>query len=146
MAETNSVTYAAQLAAQNDAGKIIADAALISGKLQYLQCEVDTPSGGGSASDTINLGFLPTGAVVVPGACSVCIPSAAGAGTLSVGFAGDAAAIAAGVSIAAAGTFQLASIVPSYNNASRQVLIATLSAAVTGDKKVYINIAYAFAE
>jgi hypothetical protein len=145
MAETQSVTYAAQLAAQNKAGSMIADAALISGKPQYLQCHVTTPAGTGAA-DTILLGFLPAGAVVLPGASSICIPSASGAGTLSIGVAGTAAAIAAGVSVASAGTFKLTSVVPSFENTTRQAVVATLSAAVTADKELYINIAYVFAE
>lgn len=145
MAETQSVTYAAQLAAQNDAGKYIADAALISGKIQNLQCHVLTPSGTATA-DTILLGFLPAGAVVLPGASSVCVTAAAGSGTISIGVEGTAAAIAAGIDVSSAGTFQMASIVPSYNNTTRQAVIATLSDAVTAAKDLYFNIAYVFAE
>jgi hypothetical protein len=145
MAETQSVTYAAQLAAQNNAGKIIADAALISGKIQNLQCKVTTPSGTAGA-DTILLGFLPAGAVVLPGASSVCVTAAAGAGTLSIGVAGTAAAIAAGVSVAVGGTFNLASFLPSFLIYESQAVIDNLCAAVTAAKDIYINIAYVFAE
>eukprot|EP01046_Picozoa_sp_COSAG06_P060368 COSAG06_NODE_12817_length_1324_cov_174.223673_2_plen_49_part_01 len=45
MAETKSITYTAQETAQSNAGKIIADAALISGKSLNIQCEVEVPSG-----------------------------------------------------------------------------------------------------
>jgi hypothetical protein len=145
--ETTSQTYDAQLAAQNNAGSIIADAALISGKVQFLQCELTTPVGGGGAADTILLGYLPKGAVVLPGASSVCVPAAAGSGTLAIGIATDDDAIAPAVSIASAGTFPLTtSLVSSFESTSRQVLVATQSGAVTASKKVYINIAYVFAE
>jgi hypothetical protein len=145
MPEFKSVTYTAQETAQNDAGKMIGDAALISGKIQNLQCHVLTPSGTAGA-DTILLGYLPAGAVVLPGASSTCVTAAAGAGTVSIGVAGTPAAIAAGISVAVAGTFIQTSIVPFYENTERQAVIATLSAAVTAAKDIYFNIAYVFAE
>lgn len=145
MAETKSITYTAQETAQSNAGKIIADAALISGKSLNIQCEVEVPSGT-SSNDTILLGFIPAGATIIPGNCSVTVPVAAGASTVKLGFADDDDAIASGISVNTAGSQTLNSTVSSYKNTSRQALIAKLGGSLTAGRKLYFNIAYAFAE
>lgn len=145
MAEHKSDTYTAQEDAQNKAGKMIADAALISGRVQYLQCEVTVPAGL-AADDTILLGFLPNGATVLPGASSVTVPVAAGASTFKLGTTDDDDAVASGIGVNTAGTQILNSVVPSFKSTKRQALVGTVSGTLTATRKLYFNIAYVFAE
>ena len=145
MPEFKSTTYTAQETAQNNAGKIIADAALISGKFQLLQCEVTVPAGT-VAADTILLGFLPAGAVVIPGQSSITTEVVAGANAIDIGVPGDSTAIAEAIVVNTLGSATLNSKVGSYNNTTRQPAVATLSDTLTAGGKFFLNIAYAFAE
>lgn len=145
MANFKSATATAQEAAAAKAGSIIADSALISGKIRVLQCDLTVPAGTG-ASDTIELGYLPAGATVIPGLCSVTGP-AAGASTVGVGVTGDATAIAAAVSLNTAGTKMLAAgLVGSYKTTARTAVVLTLSGALTAAGRHYFNIAYTVGE
>lgn len=145
MANFKSTTATAQEAAAANAGSIISDSALISGKIRVLQCDLTVPAGTG-ASDTIEIGYLPAGATVIPGLCTITGP-AAGAGTVGVGVTGSATAIAAAVSMNTAGTKLLAAgLVGSYKTTARVAVVLTLSGALTAAGVHYINIPYTSGE
>lgn len=145
MAEHESTTYAAQAAAAANAGSIIADSALISGKSRLLQMQWTAPAGT-STSDTVLMGYLPNGCTVVPGLSTVVMSAAGGAGTHTLGTADDADAISAAVTLNTAGPTLLGGIVPSFENTARQAVILTLGAAVTSGRVVTLNLYLASGE
>lgn len=141
MAELKSTTYTAQELAAGNAAKMIGTAELISGKASYLQCDWTVPSGT-AASDTVLLGYLPSGMTTVPGLSSVTIDAGAGASTIDIGVAGQSDAISTGASLNTAGTSFLAPPTGgtgSFKSDTRETIVATLSGNLTAGRVVSFN-------
>ena len=142
MADFQSTTYQAQSTAAENAGKIIADAALISGKGHYTQFEA-TVEAGTAAADRIFLGFLPAGLTVVPGSIITC--SGAGGNTIDIGFEGETEALASNVPTAA-GIALINPASPNYKNGSRRAVIATLDGSLAAGTVITVNLCSVKAE
>lgn len=146
MANFKSDTVVAQETAAANAGKIIADAPLISGKLHFIQGKLTVPAGTAIA-DTFEIAKIPAGLTIVPGLCSITGDAAGADTTLNLGFTGEAAAVAAATAVSAAGTKQVAGNVGSYKNNTRRSLVSVLAGgALTEGVELYFNIACVVAE
>jgi hypothetical protein len=148
MASSNSETYTAQTGAASNAASMVATAALTSGKVSFLQIEVLNDAGALSASNTINLGFIPAGMTVVPGLITITTTVTGGAGTFKIGTATDAGvavdddAITGSVNAVAntVGTAVLNTSVASVAFSARTLLIATQVGALADNAQYFINI------
>lgn len=111
MATFNAETYAAQLEAQTNAGKMISTAELISGKVSYLQAKWKAPAGGIALGDIVNLAFLPSGMTVVPDQSTLAVVARDATGTaahqLSIDCDGVEEVMAIGLDFSSLGTFLL---------------------------------------
>lgn len=145
MANFKSDTVTAQELAATRADKIVADAPLTSGKLFFIQGTLTVPAGT-AAADTLEIVKIPAGVTIIPGLCSI-TGAAAGAGTIALGFTGEAAVVSAATSVAAAGTKPLTGNIGSYKNTSRRSLVGVLAGAgLTAAVVLYFNIACVVAE
>lgn len=145
MAQHESTTYAAQAAAAAQAGSLIADSVLISGKSRLLQLSWTAPAN--ATADTVLMGYLPAGCTVIPGLSTVVMSAAGGAGVHTLGTADDPDAISAAVSLNTAGPSLLGGVVPSFKNDTRQAIILTIGGtAVTTGRVVTINLFLATGE
>lgn len=142
----SSDTFTAQTLAKANAGKIIADAPLISGKLFFLQAKLTIPAGT-AINDTFDLIDIPAGVTIIPALCSI-QGAAAGSGALiSLGFSGEVAAVAAATTANTAGVVPFVSNVGSYKNDVRRPLQAVLTAdELTAGVIKYFNIGCVIAE
>ena len=144
MAELKSTTYTAQELAAGNAGKLIDSAELISGKVQFLQCDWTVPAATGAA-DTVLLGFLPSGMSVVGDLSTITLVEDGGAATLNIGTsAGTATNIATAISVATAGTYLFGGVgssasKPPVFSIEKQAIYATLSAGMTEAVAVRFN-------
>jgi len=146
MPNFKSTTVVAQELAASNAGKIIANAALTSGKLHFIQGSLTVPAGT-AISDTFEIVQIPGGVTVIPGLCSIVGIGAGASTTLALGFTGEASAVSAATAVSAAGVKNLTSNVGSYVNTSRKTLVATLAgAAMTAGVVLHFNIACVIAE
>jgi len=147
MANFDSDTYTAQLAAAAKAGSMIADAALISGKLHFIQVKWTVPAGT-AAADTVDLVDIPAGLTVIPGLSNIVSPDEPTNAAIALGFTGATTAICSATLLdGGAGVKHLTSNVGFYTNTTRQTLLATISGAgLTEADVVYFNIACVVAE
>lgn len=147
MPNFKSDTVTAQELAASKAGSMIADAALLSGKIQFLQGKLTVPAGTAIA-DTFEIVKVPAGVTIIPALSSIVGAAAGTSTTLAIGFTGDTSAISSAVAVSAAGIKHLtASNVGFYKNTTRRSLIATLGGgALTAAVVLYFNIAYSVAE
>jgi hypothetical protein len=146
MPNFKSDTVTAQELAASNAGKIIADAPLISGKLHFIQGKLTAPAGTVIA-DTFEIAKIPAGVTIVPGLSSITGAGAGASTTMSLGFTGEVAAVAAATAISAAGTKPLTGNVGSYKNNTRRSLVGVLGGgALTEGVVIYFNIACVIAE
>ena len=139
MANFKSATYIAQETAGEKSASMISTAALISGKIQFLQCEFTVPAGTANL-DTFELCFLPAGVTVVPGLITTTTDTVCGANGFDLGVPGASDAIATGVTLNTVGTAVLNSEISSFYNPVRQALVATIDGALTEGGKFYLNI------
>ncbi len=138
MAELKSTTYTAQELAAGNAGKLIDSAELISGKVQFFQSVWTVPAGTGT--DTVLLGYLPSGVTVIPSMSSVFVSAAGGANKLNLGVTDDLTALAEDIDISAAGSFLLKdAAVPSYKIEEKTNLVGQLQGAVTAAITITFN-------
>lgn len=147
MANFKSDTLTAQETAAAKAGSLIADAALISGGIRFLQGKLTVPAGTAIA-DTFEIVKVPAGATIIPALSSIVGATAGASTTLAIGFTGETSAISSAVGVSTAGIKHLtASNVGFYVNTTRRSLVATLAgAAMTAAVVLYFNIAYTVAE
>lgn len=142
-----SATVTAQELAASNAGKIIADAPLISGKLHFIQGKVVVPASAG-IGDTIEIVIAPSNVNVIPGLCSIQGPDQGTGAAVALGITGNTSAIAGATLLdGGAGVKLLNSNVGSFNIPTRQAILATISgAALTEGDTLYFNIACVVAE
>jgi hypothetical protein len=146
MPNFKSDTVTAQELAGSNAGKIIADAPLISGKLHFIQGTLTVPADTAIA-DTFEIAKIPAGVTVVPGLCSIVGAAQPADATLALGFTGETTAISAATAVTTAGVKLLTTNVGSYKNNTRRSLLATLAGAGLTDATVlFFNIACVIAE
>lgn len=144
MPEFKSDTYQAQETASERAGKMISDAAFISGFNHNIQMTATVPAGT-AAGDTILMGFLPRDLRVGIGSVIHC--SVAGGATIDLGFAvttdePDAATALASDVPTAAGTAFVNATQPVYQNAvGRRPVVATLDGALTAGAVITVSLA-----
>jgi len=146
MPNFKSDTVTAQELAAANAGKIVADAALTSGGLHFIQGKLTVPAGT-AVADTLEIVKVPSGAVIIPAMCSVVGPDQPAGAAVALGFTGEATAVSAATLLdGGAGVKLLTSNVGSYKNTSRRSLIGTISGAgLTAGDVIYFNIACVFA-
>ena len=142
MASFDSLTYTAQTGAASQAGNMVANAALTSGKVSFLQFQVNKGAGALSAGDTINLGYVPAGMTIIPGLITITTTVTGGAGTFKIGTAADDDAVTGSVAAVAntVGTAVLNTSVASVAFAARTLLIATQVGALAANASYVINI------
>ena len=142
MAQIDSLTYTAQAAVATSAANMVSDAALTSGKVSFLQCRVLNSTGALSASDTIQLGYVPSGMTVVPGLITITTTVTGGSGTFKIGTVADDDAITGSVNAVAntVGTAVLNTSVASVAFAARTLLVATQVGALADAADYVINI------
>jgi hypothetical protein len=142
MASFDSLTYTAQTGAASKAGNMVANAALTSGKVSFLQFKVDKGAGALSAADTINLGYVPAGMTIIPGLITITTTVTGGAGTFKIGTAADDDAVTGSVAAVAntVGTAVLNTSVASVAFAARTLLIATQVGALAANASYVVNI------
>tara|TARA_R110000868_G_scaffold124963_3_gene330201 strand:+ start:855 stop:1298 length:444 start_codon:yes stop_codon:yes gene_type:complete len=142
-----SDTVTAQNLAASKSGSMVADAALTSGSIRFLQGKLTVPAGTAIA-DTFEIVKVPAGAIIIPAFSSILGASAGALSTLAIGFTGDTSAISSALAVSTAGIKHMtASNVGSYKNTTRRSLIATLAGgAMTATVVLYFNIAYSVAE
>jgi len=148
MASFDSDKYTAQIAAHASSSDMISTAELVSGKVRFLQVTVTKGAGALSASDTINLGFVPAGFTVVPGLITITTEVTGGAGTFKIGTATDAGvavdddAITGSVNAVAntVGTAPLNTSVGSVAFTARTLLMVTQVGALSANAVYHVNI------
>lgn len=141
MAQFKSATYTAQETAGQKSSDMIANATLISGKIQFLQAEVTIPAGTG-ADDTILACYIPAGTTIVPGLLSITTAVVCGTDTFDIGFADANSAVASDVVCNTLGVANLGtkSLIGSVANSTSQALVLTLNGALTEGGKFFLNI------
>ena len=140
MATYNSTTYAAQAAAADNSGSMLDTGELISGKVQFLQCEVLIPAGT-LINDIINIGFLPSGVTVIPGLITITTEITAGSNAFSIAASVDGL-ICSSATATGTGTALLSTAsVGNLKITERQDLCLTLlTAGLTSGGKFFVNI------
>lgn len=133
-------------AVSSDASKMFASAALVSGKVSFLQIKFTTPAGAANG-DKILFGYLPSGMTVVPALSSIEITANAGTATIDIGIQGSSAdSIAANLDVSGATTKLLTADDPNTSSpyvttVERAVIEGTYAAGGSnGAVAIYLNL------